>query len=141
MQQSGVDQTALLEYQKKLYNAGKATIPLSYMRFLKHCNGIQTDTLALFGVNPDHETIVEDIFERNSNNVSDDKIFLGDNFNEYLTYTWSEKNYHVLDKASGEEIAAFPYMEQAMQFFVRDHLQQREPRVKAATNTKVKSLV
>ena len=127
MQNEGIGKTDLLEYQKKLYNAGKATIPLSYGRFLQECNGIQTDTLALFGANPSRDSFVQDIFERNDAAgliKQNDKIFLGDNFSEYLCYTWSQKSYNIIDKETLREKLKFPYMEQALQFFLRDYIKQ-----------------
>lgn len=129
MQNEGIDKTGLLEYQKKLYNAGKATIPLSYGRFLQQCNGIQTDTLSLFGANPSKDSFVQDIFERNDAAglvKQNDKIFLGDNCSEYLCYTWSQKSYNIIDKETLREKLRFPHMEYAFQFFLRDYIKQNK---------------
>ena len=131
LQNNGIDKMQILEYQKKLYNAGKSMLPVSYVRFLEGCNGIQTDSLSLFGVNSNHETVIEDVFERNKDNQNKDRIFLGDNFNEHLVYTWSEKEYSVLDKKSGKEIDRFSYIEDAFPFFLRDHLRSRTEKTKS----------
>ena len=119
----GVTHEETEEYQRKLYNAGIAVMPMAYTGFLGFTNGIQTDTLSLFGIGKE-DSFVRDIYEVNSvaGAKNDNEIFLGDNFAEYLFYNWSMKSFVIVDKANREKVKTFPFWEQALEYFLREYI-------------------
>lgn len=122
-QQEGISSQQIDAYQRRLFQAGLANIPLSYVHLLEKMNGIQTDTLALFGIGLS-KSFVRDIAEVNSVGgvVQNERIFLGDNFNEYLIYDWSLKSYVVIAKDSSSDKRIFSLLEEALPYFLRDYL-------------------
>ena len=119
----GVTHEETEEYQHKLYNAGIAVMPMAYTGFLGFTNGIQTDTLSLFGIGKE-DSFVRDIYEVNSvaGAKNDNEIFLGDNFAEYLFYNWSKKSFVIVDKTHREKVKTFPFWEQALEYFLREYI-------------------
>ena len=123
----GLDKRQIEDYQQKLYHAKRALIPLGYARFLQQANGVQTDTLALFGIQNEQKSLVRDIFEANTvAGTTDDtnQIFLGDNFKEYLAYSWQDKCYLIIDKNTLNVAKKFPLFDYAMVYFLRDYIEQ-----------------
>ncbi len=119
----GVSFNEIEQYQKKLYNAGVANIPLDYAKFLTKINGIQTDTLSLFGIGQKN-SFVRGIFEENSiaGTTSRDELFLGDNFTEYLIYDWQKKSYLIIDKITHKQLKIFPFLQDTLEYFLREYL-------------------
>ena len=111
------------EYQRKLYKAGMAVLPMAYTGFLGVTNGVQTDTLSLFGIGK-HGSFVRDIYEVNSVSgaINKDEIFLGDNFKEYLYYSWPMKSFVIIDKAVPEKAKFFPFWNKALEYFLREYI-------------------
>ena len=84
---NGVSKERIEEEQTRLYQANRALIPIGYARFLEVSNGVQTDALSLFGIEKESDESVRDIYENNTlqgTDTSSDRIFLGNNFREYL---------------------------------------------------------
>lgn len=119
----GVSHEETEEYQRKLYKAGMAVIPMAYTGFLGFTNGIQTDTLSLFGIGkPD--SFVRDIYEINSvsGTMNENEIFLGDNSMECLYYSWPQKSFVIMDKNEHEKTKLFPFWEQVLEYFLREYI-------------------
>lgn len=122
LQFEGITRQQIEEYQYDLYAAGLANIPLSYTVLLESTNGVQTDTLSLFGIGLPH-SIVRDI--RGANSVGEPqnkKIFLGDNFLEYLIYDWTEKAYIIIKKDNPSDRKIFNLLEEGLPYFLREYL-------------------
>ena len=119
----GVSHEETEEYQHKLYKAGMAVIPMEYTGFLGFTNGIQTDTLSLFGIGKPN-SFVRDIFEINSVSgaINEDEIFLGDNSEEYLFYNWTMKSFVIVNKADKGKTKLFPFWDQALEYFLREYI-------------------
>jgi hypothetical protein len=119
----GVSHEEIEEYQRKLYKAGIAVLPMAYTGFLMLCNGVQTDTLSLFGISK-KGSFVRDIYQENSiaGSANADEIFLGDNFSEYLSYDWAIKSFAIVNKDNREKIKIFPFWEQALEYFLREYI-------------------
>ncbi|MBP5399895.1 MAG: YrhA family protein [Alphaproteobacteria bacterium] len=123
---NGADKEQIEACQQKLYHAKRALIPLGYTHFLQKSNGVQTDTLSLFGIQNEQSGFVRDIFEVNTiagTTDDSDQIFLGDNFKEYLAYSWAEKCYLVMDKKTLNIAKKFPLFDHAMVYFLRDYIE------------------
>lgn len=121
----GIEKSLIEAYQHKLYDNGIAVLPVSYIHFLEKINGVQTDSLSLFGITDEKSNTVADIYSRNSIAgipKQKDRVFLGDNFCEYLCYSWYNKCYQIIDKESGEIVKQFSVFETAMLFFLREYL-------------------
>lgn len=120
------------DYQKKLYAAGAANIPFEYAAFLSKINGVETDTLSLFGIQT-NGSFVRDIYGENTMGgaVQNDEIFLGDNGEEYLFYSWPEKSFVVMNKQNRQEISVFAFLEPALKYFLRSYfiLEERANRI------------
>lgn len=116
----GLSFTKIEDYQKKLFKAGMANIPFEYAAFLNRVNGIQTDTLSLFGIKTD-SSFIRDIYAENSmgNAIQNDEIFLGDNSEEYLFYRWPAKSFIVMNKKDHNKISSFVFLEPALRHFLR----------------------
>ena len=119
----GVTHEETEEYQRKLYNSGIAVMPMAYTGFLSFTNGVQTDTLSLFGIGKE-DSFVRDIYEVNSvaGAKNDNEIFLGDNFAEYLFYNWSMKSFVIVDKANREKVKTFSFWDQTLEYFLREYI-------------------
>lgn len=91
--------------------------------FLGFTNGIQTDTLSLFGIGKPN-SFVHDIFEINSVSgaINEDEIFLGDNSEEYLFYNWTMKSFVIVNKADKGKTKLFPFWDQALEYFLREYI-------------------
>ncbi|MBR1915939.1 MAG: hypothetical protein IJ830_05855 [Alphaproteobacteria bacterium] len=119
----GISAREVEDYQKKLYQNGVANIPFEYAAFLSKINGVETDTLSLFGIRT-NGSFVRDIYSENTtgNAVQNDEIFLGDNSEEYLFYSWPEKSFIVMNKQNREKFLAFAFLEPALKYFLRAYL-------------------
>lgn len=123
---NGVSKERIEEEQTRLYQANRALIPIGYARFLEVSNGVQTDALSLFGIEKESDESVRDIYENNTlqgTDTSSDRIFLGDNFREYLVYDWQKKCYAVIDKQVVNSEKFFPFFEHAMLYFLREYIE------------------
>jgi hypothetical protein len=120
---AGVTHEETEEYQRKLYNAGIAVMPMAYTGFLNFTNGVQTPTLSLFGIAKENN-FVRDIYEVNSvaGTANADEIFLGDNFTEYLFYNWPSKSFVIINKAGRDQVKTFPFWEPALEYFLREYV-------------------
>lgn len=118
----GVTHEETEEYQRRLYKAGAAVMPAAYTGFLCFTDGVQTDTLSLFGIKKPG-SFVRDIYEVNtvSGAVNEDEIFLGDNSAEYLYYDWRIKSFVIKDKADREKVKVFPFWDKALEYFLREY--------------------
>ena len=111
VEEKGISRERIESEQYRLYAAQRALIPTGYARFLEKSNGIQTDTLSLFD-----NTL-------NGTQDQSDKIFLGDNFFEYLVYDWQQKCYLVINKKNENEQKFFPLFEHAVLYFLRKYIE------------------
>ena len=126
VEEKGISRERIESEQYRLYAAQRALIPTGYARFLEKSNGIQTDTLSLFGIRDDESGLIRDIYDNNTLNGTQDqsdKIFLGDNFFEYLVYDWQQKCYLVINKKNENEQKFFPLFEHAVLYFLRKYIE------------------
>lgn len=106
-------------YQRKLYTAGMAPIPESYISFLARANGMASESWRLYGIT-EEEDIIKDIFTRNTvAGISQNThiIFLGDSLTEYLCYEWYEKSYVCRYKADLGISGRFTLLSEALRHF------------------------
>lgn len=123
----GADKETIKLCQKKLFDNGCANIPLSYAHFLEKVNGANVMGLSLFGITDEKTDDVCDIYNRNNiagTKKQKDVLFLGDNFNEYLCYSWKQKSYLIQNKIYQQMVKRFELFEPALLFFMRDYIQE-----------------
>lgn len=100
-----LESEALIVAQKFLYNMGFTSIPLSYIEFLKQCNGVKYDGSYLFGATVDDDLDIIDKNEQMSRPSG--KLLLGYNEFDLLCYDYQQKQYQIIDRADFQVLETY----------------------------------
>lgn len=107
--------------QKRLCAYGVAPMPISYIDFLCKINGVTGDGISLFGVGV--AGLFDDVFTKNSvtQELSNHRIFLGENLTEFLCYEWNQKAYIIISKSDSKEEKNFVSLNEALIYMLREY--------------------
>ena len=101
-----LESEALIVAQKVLCNMGLDFLPISYVNFLKHYNGLKYNGCYLFGPTVDDDM---DIIDKNEQiDKPEGTILLGCNDFDLLCYHIKKKEYLIVDRADFEVLEEYP---------------------------------
>ncbi len=109
----------VIEFQKKLQQAGFPPVPPEFLDFLKVYDGVLMTDSAVLGIKPVKREL--DLFEFNQiRNTPGTRLILGYDEFCYLTYDSSEKMYFLTDRDFGDDLDDFEDFETALSSIIHD---------------------
>lgn len=96
----------VIETQKNLVKDGYPFLPIEFISFLQHYNGLRAEDCAVLGIHPKDKML--DIITFNEiHNGSKDMVILGYDDFCFLVYDEKQKDYLLVDSQTGDELESY----------------------------------
>ncbi len=90
----------VIQAQKELVRAGFPFLPVAFLNFLRHYNGVKAEDSAILGIPPLKNPMLDIKMFNCEHNVAADKVILGYDDFCFLVYDTENKVYQLVDRSS-----------------------------------------